>query len=360
MMTRHGLPTRIGLLTAALAIVLSACSGGQAPATASPGPSGSLTPTPTATAGPTDSIGPGAVTPSPEPSPSLEAAPKTLRTIADAPDVASKLTVGREIFADAEYKSHLATYTSDGLTISALLLEPQGPGRHPGVVLVHGFADPGDYATGGALPREQVALARAGYVVLATDLRGLGSSDPAPSGPPDLDMGSTDDVINAVRALATSGLPTLDGARIGLLGHSLGGLLVLDVLVAEPGLVDAAAAFAPSGTDLFANVQRYLAPDDPIYQSIIGAYGTPETNPGYWADVSPRTFVDRLTEPLLIVQGDVDVDVPIKGTRETVAVWQKAGKAVKFVTLKGEDHVFEARWSEAMAAVTAFFATHLR
>jgi len=228
------------------------------------------------------------------------------------------------------------------------------------LMLVHGFADPADYVTGGALPREQEALARAGYVVLSPDLRGLGTSDPAPDGPPDLDMGSTDDVINAVRALATSGLPTLDGTRLGLLGHSLGGLLVLDVLAAKPGLVKAAAAFAPSGTDLFANMQRYLAPEDPIYQSIVAAHGTPGTKPGYWADVSPRTFVDRVTEPLLIVQGDIDQDVPIEGTRETVAVWQKAGKAVKFVTLKGEDHVFEARWGEAMAAVTAFFAAHLR
>jgi dipeptidyl aminopeptidase/acylaminoacyl peptidase len=314
----------------------------------------------TASAEPTGSIEPRALTASPEPTASGQAPPKTLRTIAEAPDEAANLTVGKKIFASDQYTSHLATYTSDGLTISALLLEPQAPGRHPGVVLVHGFADPADYVTGGALPREQEALARAGYVVLSPDLRGLGTSDPAPDGPPDLDMGSTDDVINAVRALATSGLPTLDGTRLGLLGHSLGGLLVLDVLAAKPGLVKAAAAFAPSGTDLFANMQRYLAPEDPIYQSIVAAHGTPGTKPGYWADVSPRTFVDRVTEPLLIVQGDIDQDVPIEGTRETVAVWQKAGKAVKFVTLKGEDHVFEARWGEAMAAVTAFFAAHLR
>ena len=240
-----------------------------------------------------------------------------------------------------------------------MLLEPQSPGPHPGVVVVHGSVDPATYTTGGELTREQVYLARAGYVVLYTDLRGFGASDPAPGGPPDLEMGATEDVINVVHALAGSGRRGLDSQRIGLLGHSLGGLLVLDVLVAKPGLVDAVAAFAPSGTDRFADAQRYLAPTDPIYQSIIAAYGTPATDPTYWADVSPRTFVDRVTEPLLIVQGDIDVDVPIKGTRETVAAWQKAGKDVRLLTLKGEDHVFHARWGEAMSAVTAFFAAHL-
>ena len=291
---------------------------------------------------------------------SLAAGAATLRTIGEAPEAAPRLTVGREISANNVYTSHAATYTSDGLTISAVVHEPLAPGPHPGVVLVHGFVDPASYTTGGGLQREQDYLARAGYVVLYTDLRGLAGSDPAPSGPPDLEMGATDDVVNAVSALATSRLPGLDGERIVLLGHSLGGLLVLNVLVAKPGVVDAVAAFAPSGTDRFKDAQLYLPPGDPIYQALIAAHGTPDTNPRYWADVSPRTFVDRVKDPLLIVQGDADVDVPYAGTEETVAAWQKAGKEVEFVTLKGEDHVFEARWNEAMDAVIAFFAEYVR
>lgn len=288
------------------------------------------------------------------------AGPKTLRTIAAAADQPAQLTVGRELPGTVAYRSHAATYPSDGLTISAVLIEPVAPGTHAGVVLVHGFVDPATYTSGGELQREGDALARAGYVVLNVDLRGLAGSDPAPSGPPDLDMGSTDDVINAVRALAAAPLPSLDGTRIGLLGHSLGGLISLDVLVAKPGLVDAVATFAPSGTDIFDNVQRYLAPGDPIHQAIVAAHGTPATNPTYWADVSPRTFVNRVADPLLVVQGDIDVDVPLAGTKATVSLWQQAGKSVEFIVLKGEDHVFEARWHEAMTAVTTFFAKHLR
>ena len=332
-------------VTAAAMTALTACAGDRAPVTTS-----SRSPA---------STGPGPTTPPPAPTPSFDPAAATLRTIAAASETGSQLTVGRELRAHDKYTSHAATYTSDGLTITAILHEPISAGRHPGVVLVHGFVDPASYATGGELQREQDYLARAGYVVLYTDLRGLAGSDLPPAGPPDLEMGATDDVINAVRALATSGLPNLDADRIGLLGHSLGGLLVLNVLVTKPGLVDAVVAFAPSGTDRFEDVERYLTPGDPIYEALIAAHGTPETNPGYWKDVSPRTFVDRATDPLLIVQGDDDQDVPYAGTKETVAVWTKAGRDVEFVTLKGENHVFEARWGDAMDAVTAFFSEHL-
>lgn len=349
----RSLNKRISLLGAAALIVatgaaLGACTVGRSPAASAAS---------TQTAGSSQPVPPSG---SPEPIGSFEAGAKTLRTIAASTDPGSRLTIGREIAANTEYTSRAATYTSDGLTISAVLHVPLSTGSHPGLVLVHGFVDPATYTTGQELQREQDFLARAGYVVLYTDLRGLAGSDPTPAGPPDLEMGATDDVINAVTALATSGLPGLDGTRIGLLGHSLGGLLVLNVLVAKPGLVDAAVALAPSGSDRYADVELYLAPDDPIRQALIAAHGTPATNPQYWADVSPRTFVDRVTAPLLIVQGDVDVDVPPAGTKETVAVWQKAGKDIEFITLKGENHVFEARWHEAMDSAVAFFAKQLQ
>jgi dipeptidyl aminopeptidase/acylaminoacyl peptidase len=307
----------------------------------------------------TGSIGSTAVASPLGPTSSFVSDARTLRTLASAADEASQLVVGAELSVNEMYTSHAATYTSDGLTISAVLHEPMAHGPHPGVVLVHGFVDPQSYLSGGELQREQDALARAGYVVLYTDLRGLAGSDGAPDGPPDLEMGMTVDVVNAIRALGASGLPGLDSERIGLLGHSLGGLLVLNVLAAKPGLVDAAVAFAPSNTDRWKDVEQYLTPGDPAYEAITAAYGTPQTNPGYWADVSPDTFVNQVSEPLLVVHGDADVDSPYIWSVDLVAAWQQAGKNVEFLTLEGEGHVFQARWNEAMDAVIAFFAGNL-
>jgi dipeptidyl aminopeptidase/acylaminoacyl peptidase len=297
--------------------------------------------------------------PTATPAPAFVQDAATLRTIAAAPETKSTLSVGREIARYDAYLSHAATYTSDGLTISAVLLEPRSVGPHPGVVLVHGFVDPASYVSGGELKREQDALARAGYVVLYTDLRGLAGSDPAPTGPRDLDMGTVDDVINAVRALASSKLPGLDAKHIGLLGHSLGGLLVIDALAAKPQLVGAVVAFAPSSTIISKNLDYYLKPSDPAYEAVALAHGTPDSNPGYWRDLSAGNFVGKTTPPLLVVHGDADQDSPYAWSQETVAIWKGAGAPITLLTLPGEDHVFEARWHEAMDAVTAFFAKHL-
>lgn len=332
------------VLSVAAVSVLAACAGQGV------SPTGELT----------GSIGSSTIaSPSSQPTSSFVRDARTLRAIASAPDEESQLLVGAELPANEVYTSHAATYTSDGLTISAVLHEPLAPGPHPGVVLVHGFVDAQGYLSGGELQREQDALARAGYIVLYTDLRGLAGSDAAPDGPPDLEMGMTVDVINAVRALSASGLPGLDSERIGLLGHSLGGLLVLNVLAAKPGLVDAVVAFAPSNTDRWKDLEQYLTPGDPGYEAITAAHGTPETNPGYWADVSPDTLVEQISDPLLIVHGDADVDSPYAWSVDLVTRWHQAGEDVEFLTLQGEDHVFQARWSEAMDAVTAFLSGNL-
>ena len=150
-------PIQLGL-PAILAVALTACGGGQV-SSSSP-PFVSVAPT-LNVASAADAIEPSASRSISASTPSFQAAPKTLRTIAEAADTPTKLSVGREMYANEQYASHLATYTSDGLTISAVLLEPRSPGRHPGVVLVHGFVDPAAYKTGGELTREQAYLVRA-------------------------------------------------------------------------------------------------------------------------------------------------------------------------------------------------------
>jgi dipeptidyl aminopeptidase/acylaminoacyl peptidase len=336
------------IAVALLALALGGCSGAGTPSPSTPL---------AATMPPSAAPSRAAATAAPAP-PFVQDAP-TLRTIAAAPETKSTLSVGREIARFDAYVSHAATYTSDGLTISAVLLEPRSPGPHPGVVLVHGFVDPATYVSGGELQREQDALARAGYVVLYTDLRGLAGSDPAPAGPPDLDMGTVHDVLNAVRALASSGRPGLDAEHIGLLGHSLGGLLVIDALAAKPELVDAVVAFAPSSTIISKNLDYYLNPGDPAYDAVVLAHGTLDSNPGYWHDLSAGNFIGKTAPPLLVVHGDADQDSPYAWSQETVQIWKQAGAPITLLTLPGEDHVFEARWQEAMDAVTKFFAHHL-
>lgn len=281
---------------------------------------------------------------------------RTLRDLA-ALEVSSQLTVGPELARVDAYATFEASYESEGLTISALLHVPTAEGTHPGVVVVHGYSPAATYVSGALLATEQDALARAGFVVLYPDLRGLGKSDLPPERTNDFDMGATSDVIHALAALASADLPALDADHIGLLGHSLGGKLALSSMVAQPQLADAVVAFAPTSSTAYDSVVRYF--DAPMINQIELAQGNPESNPAFWSDLSPITFADRSTAPLLVVHGTADENVPVEWSEQTVDGWQNAAASADLLLVEGETHGFDTKRPAAIEAAITFFTKHL-
>jgi dipeptidyl aminopeptidase/acylaminoacyl peptidase len=273
----------------------------------------------------------------------------------------SGLRLGGVLARTDAYTSYRVTYEANGLTISGLMNIPTGKGPFPTLVLAHGYIDPAVYTTGRGLAREQDLLARNGYVVLHTDYRNHARSDKDPDNDVNLRLGYTEDVIGAAMALKSSGRPEIDGDRIGLLGRSMGGGVVYNTLVVAPGLFDAAVAFAPVSSRPEENIDHFQRPDgDPIVAEIEAEHGTPEENPAFWRGVSPVTYVDRVTEPLLIHHGTADDTCPIAWTRQTVAAFEKAGKDVQLRTYSGEGHTFSPQWPRSMDTTMAFFEQHLR
>jgi dipeptidyl aminopeptidase/acylaminoacyl peptidase len=303
----------------------------------------------------------------PETSPAPAPSPSSTNTVTlpslfdegDSVDEKTTLILGGELTRNDTYSTHSATYDSGGLTISAVVTLPTTDGPHPGVVLVHGLVDPQTYTSGSQLTREQDYLTRAGYVVLNTDLRNHAYSDADTSPITDLYMGASLDVINAVQSLKGADLPMLDNASVGVLGHSMGGLLTFNTIVSRPHLVEAAVAFAPASGDIKQNIERFFGVESDIYDSIATAHGTPAQNPTFWRDVSPLTFADRVETPLLIVHGTADAVTPFAWTVATIAAWEDAGNDVELVTLPHEGHIFGTRWIEAMDAASAFLAEEL-
>jgi dipeptidyl aminopeptidase/acylaminoacyl peptidase len=284
--------------------------------------------------------------------------PHTLRALADVDLGATTLERGAVIAETADYTTTAVTYASDGTTASGSLSVPTDDGPHPGLVLVHGVVNPAIYLAGSGMQREQAYFSQLGYVVLTLDLRNS-TAAPTSAAALGVDLGSTIDVINGIRALRAAGLAGLDGSRIGLLGHSLGGLLALNTMVARPELVDAAVALSPASIDPDENVDYLTAVFGGTPAPIIQQYGTPEDNPKFWRDISPGTLVDRVQAPLLIIHGTADEITPFRWSEETVAVWEAAGKDVDLVALEGEGHVFQGRWSEAMALAGRFLDDNL-
>ena len=197
--------------------------------------------------------------PSPEPyaSPPPHPHPVSLPALIAKDLRGGDLAVGRVTLRTDAYTQHAVTYRSGGLTVSGLMNVPRGDGPWPALVLAHGYIDPQVYVSGQGLTRERDYLARHGFLTLHVDYRNHAGSSSDPTADRRLRLGYTEDVINAVHALR-AGPSYVDDDRIGLLGRSMGGGVIYNVLVVAPGLVDAAAVFAPVSSDTVDNFERWI------------------------------------------------------------------------------------------------------
>ena len=324
-----------------------------APRTTATPSAATVTPTATPTATPPAAV--PATTPTPTADPPH---PVSLPALMAADFDGRDLRLGPVLDQNNDYTRYAVTYSSGGLTISGIMNVPAGDGPFPVLVLAHGYIDPDVYTTGRGLAREQDYLARAGYVVLHTDYRNHAGSDDDPDSDLRLRLGYAEDVINAVLAVRSSDLPYLDGDRVGLLGRSMGGGVTYDVLVAAPGLVDAAVVYAPVSSDAADNFDKWQR-DGPEGDRIIEAYGDPANEPEFWRQRSARTFFDRITEPILIHHGTADDTCPIEWSHETLDALEAAGVDAELIEWEGEPHAFEAAWGESIERTAEFFHAHL-
>jgi len=261
----------------------------------------------------------------------------------------------RELRREATYSEYYATYRSGGLTISGQLLRPHGDGPFPALVYAHGYIDPNVYVNGQGLTREQDWMAARGYVVLHVDYRGHAGSSPASPLTQAARLGYTEDVVGAVLTLKKQ--PYVDPERVALLGRSMGGGVVYNALVAQPGLVRAGVVFAPVSSDAVDNFNRWIRNDPSrtgLRDDIIRRFGSPARNAGFWRRLSPRTYFERITEPVLVHHGTADESCPLPWSRETVRLLRRAGKDVTFYVYPGEHHAFGPQWELSMRRTLRF------
>ena len=303
--------------------------------------------------------------PSGQPSPSGEPRqvhPVSVPALIEREYDGRRLRLGEVIVETDAYTQYFVTYRSGDLTVSGILNRPAGRGQFPVLVLGHGYIDPAYYANGQGLRREQDWLARAGYVVLHTDYRNHAASDDDPRADTRLRLGYAVDMVNAVMAVKRSGLWFLDDDRVGLLGRSMGGGVVYNALVAQPGLVDAAVVYAPVSSNTADNFNRWIRDEEGrsgLSRRIIDRFGTPERNPRFWRQASPRTYFHRITEPVLIQHGTADESCPIGWSRASLRLLERAGVDARMYTYPGQPHAFDTAWPQSMRRTVWFFRKHL-
>lgn len=266
--------------------------------------------------------------------------------------------INRDHLVDAQVV-RFASY--DGVQVPGVLYRPHGASpqrRAPALVLVHG--GPGGQARVGYSALIQY-LVNHGYAVY--DINNRGSSgygktfyamDDRRHGEADLD-----DVVASKQMLIRTGF--VDPQRIGIMGGSYGGYMVL-----------AAMAFRPEefavGVDLFgvSNWLRTLQSIPSWWEAqkvaLYTEMGDPATDEERLRRISPLFHASGIRRPLIVLQGANDPRVLPVESDEIVQAVRRNGVPVEYVVFPDEGHGFVNRANEIRGyqAVLDFLDRHLK
>jgi dipeptidyl aminopeptidase/acylaminoacyl peptidase len=263
---------------------------------------------------------------------------------------------------DVTYRSRSTTRRGqESYTISGVLNVPRGRGPFPAVVLAHGYIDPAIYERGQGMTRERGYLAAHGYVALHVDYRNHAESDEDPLLQTRMRLGYSADVINAVETLRQTSDVPVDDDRIALFGRSMGGGVVMKALVADPGLVQAAVAWASVSSLESQNYAQFIRPDPgdaALREQLVRRHGTPAQNPRFWRENSSRPYFGRITEPVLLVHGRVDDTCPPPWATATHRAMRRAGVDAQ-LQWYDDGHAFGPAFDAAMGRTVRFLDQRL-
>ncbi len=281
-------------------------------------------------------------------------------------DTITQLTSERILGIPADWLSEGedASYTShDGLRVSARLYLPAASlafaGPRPLVYYIHGGPQGQERPdfTWFSMPIIQF-LTIQGFAVYVPNARGSTGYGLSYTKHVDRDWGGQDrlDHVHAMGLLANDG--RIDTGRAGVVGRSYGGYMTLTLATRHPELWQAAVdMFGPY--DLLKFMEAIPATWKPYFAI---AVGDPEKDKDFLIERSPRTYIDRITCPLLVIQGKNDPRVVETESRNVVDGLKAKGKQVEYLVFENEGHDVLKHENRVTCynAITNFFKEHLR
>ncbi len=231
--------------------------------------------------------------------------------------------------------------SSDGLEIPAYLTIPVGvePKNLPVVVLVHGGPKgPRDYWGFSSLVQ---FLANRGYAVLQPNFRASGGYGKKFLNAGDLQWGllMQDDITWGVKYLIDNGIA--DKNKVAIIGGSYGGYATLAGLAFTPD-VYACGVDIVGPSNIFTLLESVPAYWESGRAFLYGMTGDPNTEEGKKRirEASPLFSADKITKPLLIIQGANDPRVKKAEADQIVIALRDNGKQVEYLCAEDEGHGF--------------------
>ena len=250
----------------------------------------------------------------------------------------------------------------DGLEIPAIYYKPHQANtknKVPALVWVHG--GPGGQSRQNFSSLLQY-LVNHGYAILAVNNRGSSGYGKTFYQMDDLNHGDKDlkDCVEGKNWLAQQ--PEIDADKIGIIGGSYGGYMTMAALTYTP------EEFAV-GVNLFGvtNWIRTLRSIPPWWESFKEALykelGDPNSADSVrLRKISPLFHTDKVTKPLIVLQGAQDPRVLQVESDEIVAGVRKNGVPVEYVLFEDEGHGFVKKENqiEAYSKVLEFLDVYLK
>ncbi|MBL0173226.1 MAG: alpha/beta fold hydrolase [Gemmatimonadaceae bacterium] len=230
--------------------------------------------------------------------------------------------------ADAPYVAeHVKIPSGRGYDLAATLTKPKGVSKMPVVVTISGSGPQERDSRISIVPGYEIfrqiadTLGRRGIAVLRFDDRGVGES----GGRESAAKGTSADFADDVRSIVTwlRARSDIDPARIALAGHSEGGIIA-PMVAAGNAQIKAIALLAGPAYDgrkvlMFQNRQGIdNAPGlsttqrDSIWKTVPAALDSiSKANPwmGFFMTHNPLATARRVTQPVLLLQGETDRQV---------------------------------------------------
>jgi dipeptidyl aminopeptidase/acylaminoacyl peptidase len=224
------------------------------------------------------------------------------------------------------YKAH------DGLELSGWFYRPRnGKAPYATVLSFHGGPEGQERPTFNSTYQ---ALVMNGIAVFAPNVRGS-----AGFGKKFVNLDNGALRVNGVRDikatsdhLVAAGLS--DPKRLGIMGGSYGGYMVMAGVAEYPELFAA-------GANLFGiiNFETFFKHSEPWMASISTIeYGNPATEAEMLRMLSPIHKVDRIRTPLLVLHGANDTNVPVIEAEQTVELLKKRNVPVEYILFPDEGH----------------------
>jgi len=250
----------------------------------------------------------------------------------------------------------------DDLEIPAIYYLPHQASKDnkvPALVWVHG--GPGGQTRQNFSSLIQY-MVNQGYAVLAVNNRGSSGYGKTFYQLDDLNHGEKDlqDCVEGKNWLAEQ--PEIDGEKIGIIGGSYGGYMTMAALTYTPEEFDV-------GVNLFGvtNWMRTLKSIPPYWESFREALYKELGDP-FSADsvrlkrISPLFHTEKVTKPLIVLQGSKDPRVLQIESDEIVAGVRKNGVPVEYVLFEDEGHGFIKKENqiEAYSKIVEFLDKYLK